>query len=111
MNDLREQMKKELEFIGDTLERLEDYTHGQDGEDVTKCRTMLEIIESKQLSFMKYLLSKFSDLKRYEALAGSGWGGSSWVELDEAKDGDLVKFEDLENLIAYCKSFNDRNLS
>lgn len=34
-------MKEKIEFIDDFLMRCEDWMHGQDGEDVTKCRKYL----------------------------------------------------------------------
>lgn len=39
-------MKEKIEFIDDFLLRCEDWMHGKDGEDVTKCRKYLEEIKS-----------------------------------------------------------------
>ena len=47
------------------------------------------------------LISRLLRLKRYETSTGAGWEGSGavWTELDEDKDGDLVKFKDVQKII------------
>lgn len=47
------------------------------------------------------VISRLLDLKRYETSEGAGWEGSGavWTELDEDKDGELVKFEDIQIII------------
>jgi len=64
---------------------------------------MTEISKNAELqqSCITAVISRLSALKRYETSTGSGWEGSGavWTELDEDKDGELVKFEDIQIII------------
>ena len=48
-----------------------------------------------------FVISCLLKLKRYETSTGAGWEGSGavWVELDEDKEGELVRFEDVQEII------------
>jgi hypothetical protein len=40
-------MEEKFEFIDDFLKYCEDWMHGQDGDDVTKCRSLLTEIQKE----------------------------------------------------------------
>ena len=58
-------------------------------------------LETKKQCDIHVVISRLLNLKRYETSTGTGWEGSGavWTELDEDKDGELVKFEDVQKII------------
>jgi hypothetical protein len=60
----------------------------------------------KQTTDMKsdFIITKLLELKRHTVCPCSGSGGDSWTELEEDKEGELVKFEDIAKLISELKA-------
>ncbi len=50
------------------------------------------------------IIGKLSELKRYNTITASGFEGSgdAWTELDEDDNGELVKWEDIKQILDSC---------